>query len=79
MRTREKAPCQAVQFRAPSAGRISQNADRFFSRAPQNSQRRVSTRARVQDERLEQEEEEERRRKRPRYVDDEAEESDGSE
>ena len=31
------------------------------------------------DERLEQEEEEERRRKRPRYVDDEAEESDGSE
>ena len=31
------------------------------------------------DERREQEEEEERRRKRPRYVDDEAEESDGSE
>ena len=30
-------------------------------------------------ERREQEEEEERRRKRPRYVDDEAEESDGSE
>ena len=49
------------------------------SRARKLADRTPSPSPTSADERLEQEEEEERRRKRPRYVDDEAEESDGSE